>query len=279
MDSLYTLLCKKIDRIIKRNNIKSICDYGCGEAELLFELKKMNPQLERVAGIDYFSRFENRKRPDTEENENWNIEFVDKSSKNFKKMVEDCKENQGFDLILSTFSLHHWEFPVKEIQRIHSMLAPNGFMVTIDFGFDNKNESEKVKNLSCFIDQILHACKKSYHRHHFTIAQTLDLLKSADFHIEKALEFEYKETAEDKEKSLKEILNINKAKVKSLEKAPEIYKAIFSDLFALEKELLLKHGIDYSRLFIIKGKKNKQVYSNTQSNQNSGANQYYPAVY
>jgi ubiquinone/menaquinone biosynthesis C-methylase UbiE len=249
MQGLYALLLKKLDKIIKDKSIKSICDYGCGSGELLFELKKLNPDLERVTGIDYFNKFQSRPRPDTKE-ENKDLEFIDKDADDFKSL-----NSFNFDLVFSTFSLHHWEFPVTELKSINSMLSDKGIIVTIDFAFDNRNDGETVKNLSCFIDQIFHARENNYHRHHYTLNQALDLFKSIDAHIIQARVFDYKETKKEKEKELSQSIERNNKKMEDLKNNPEnysgIYYEIFSNLYGLEKKMLLKYGLDYSRLFII----------------------------
>jgi ubiquinone/menaquinone biosynthesis C-methylase UbiE len=50
--------------------------------------------------------------------------------------VEDTRLTQGlgtFDLIYSTFSLHHWEKPVKAMQNLYGALKTGGVILIYDF--------------------------------------------------------------------------------------------------------------------------------------------------
>jgi len=93
-------LVPKIVELIKKYELKSICDYGCGNGTLLNKIKTVLPDLSNLTGVDYFNRFGDEYKFGEK---TIGIEFIDKESENFKEL----SKQKNFDLIISTFALHH----------------------------------------------------------------------------------------------------------------------------------------------------------------------------
>ncbi len=248
MPDIYDFISQKILKIIEERDIKSVCDYGCGEGQLLKLLKKQIPQPISLTGIDYFSKFrdEDRVHKTTD-----GIHFVEKDSDEFKKLSDENK----FDLIISTFALHHYQYPILELQTIYEMLTDNGIIYIIDLDFKNENKAQIVTNYFSFINEFLSSIKGRFHRHHYTLKEALDLLKGVKVNILYDYESKYDEKEKERRENSQDFLKRNERSINSLEKAPPIYRKIFSQLFRLKQELIEEFQIEFSSLFTIVAQK------------------------
>ena len=130
----WTEVAIKIIKIFKLKNNSKILDVGCGKAFLLYEIKKLLPEI-KVFGFD-ISRY-----------------AIDKAPKNIRKnlFVHKAEEkypfkNNYFDLALSTGCFHNLEInqlksAIKEIQRVSKK---NYIMV------ESYRNEEELFNLQCW---------------------------------------------------------------------------------------------------------------------------------
>ena len=107
MAEMNNFILSKILPIITSNNYKTICDYGCGNGEILEKLQKEIPNL-NLFGIDYFEKYKIKKP------QNSIVKYVDRGNKKFP----DLQKENKFDMIFSSFALHHFQYPVSEIQLL-----------------------------------------------------------------------------------------------------------------------------------------------------------------
>lgn len=169
------LFSQKIGELVKEHAITSIVDYGCGEGELLKRIHEtVSPGL-TLFGIDYFSRFPEEKRPASE----GALRFIDKDSDDFATFLAE----QDCGLVITTWAFHHFEYPLKELKTMHSMLRKGGFVFLVDFHFSNESDAERVKNFFSFVDEAYLAFKGSYHRHHYTLKQAFDIIEATPFEV------------------------------------------------------------------------------------------------
>lgn len=237
-------ILSKILPIITKNKCKTICDYGCGNGELLEKLQKENPNL-NLLGIDYFNKYK------IEIPQNTTVKYIDRGNNEFSNLQKDDK----FDMIISTFALHHFQYPVSEIQLLSDLIKPNGFLIFIDFAFKNDSRSKITKNISSFIEEMGASIKGRYHRHHYTLAEAKDLLNAIPIEICEACEETNELSEDEKKENIEHKLKRNSIIQKNIkEKAPDFWKEVWIPFFEQEKKLLESNGIDYSSLFFISAK-------------------------
>jgi len=244
MTDKYDFVLRKIIPLIEERKSLNICDYGCGSGELLKKLQKMNPDLNYV-GIDYFSKF-TENNPLTEEN--IPIKFVDRESDEFERM----KDSGEFDLVISTFALHHFHYPVSELQTICSMIARKGLLVIVDLMFSTETKSEITRAFSSFFSEIERAVKKGYHRHHYTLGEAKDLINAIPHRIINAETLHLEMTEEEKKEDKAEWLMKNSKNQEMINKnATEYWKSVWLPIYKQEEFLLTEFGIDFSSVFFI----------------------------
>jgi 2-polyprenyl-3-methyl-5-hydroxy-6-metoxy-1,4-benzoquinol methylase len=247
MAGIEDVVTSKIIGFIKKHECKSICDYGCGNGDLLRNIRSAVPDLSNLTGIDYLSRFSEGNTSGEKAN---GIEFIDKESERFQEAIPS-----GVDLVLSTFALHHYQYPIHELQTMCGMLKNKGYILAMDHNCKNATKAQIVKNVSSFFEELLNTAQKQYHRHHYTLKEAIDLFSGVDVDIVESAEIEYNETTEEQKDNITNGLMRNKKKMQSLAKAPEIYQDIFTDLFSLEDNLINKYRIEYSGLLYICARK------------------------
>ena len=236
----YDIILKKINILIEKYTIKSICDYGCGTGGLIDQLaKKLNKPI-KFTGIEFFTLYSEEKRPQNRKN----IKFIDKASDAFKTLLS-CKDK--YDLIITSFTLHHFKYPIAEIQTINKLLTKDGIIYLLDHSFVNETEENLVTNISSFTDEIIKSFIDQFHRHFYTLDEVLDLFKCINVKILESnnikdsiqkieIDKYTKHHLEHIEKKIKFIKNIDKT----------ILRNYFEKLACIEKELVKKYKIDYS---------------------------------
>ena len=107
----WTPIAKKIIKDYQLNNKSAILDLGCGKGYLLYEIKKILPNI-KVLGYDY---------------SNYAINNSKEEIKKYLKIKDIRKKlgfkNNQFDLVVSMGTLHNFELSdlfktIKEINRI-----------------------------------------------------------------------------------------------------------------------------------------------------------------
>ena len=176
---------KMIDSKIERDKQLSICDYGCGSGELLNRLIK-NFSNNRYCGVDRFSQF----RSFDSSNYNSKIELIDRDCEQFQNV-----EIEKFDFIFATFSLHHFQYPMKEIATILNLLKDGGRLYFIDLEFAHDSSSSYVKNFSSGIEDLSKALRGLYHRRHYTLEEAVDLFYpfNVEIKVSRSLDLDYDE--------------------------------------------------------------------------------------
>lgn len=248
MPNIQEYLDQRLLKLIKTHSLKSICDYGCGNGDLLQRISKRVEADVSLTGIDYISLWPEEHRPVS----NDRIAFIDREGNEFKKLI---KERGKYDLIISSFALHHYQYPIKELNTIENLLAHGGCLFIADLNFDNDNDSQTVKNISSFIDETFSAFRKKYHRHHYTLEEAKDLLSSVNLLICDAHDAKVDIGNDIKEDTQHSIEHADRL----LELNRQFKNPILEDFFKLtidyKKKILKKHKIDYSSMFVIVARK------------------------
>ncbi len=200
MAEMYDFILTKLMPMIETYKIKNICDYGCGDGELLEKLNTQKKDLS-LTGIDYFSKFGD-KNP---QNNKSDISYIDRESAEYEKLSELNK----FDMVLSTFALHHFQYPIGELQLLTDLVKSGGYLVFVDLVFQTDNQAKIAKNISSYIEEMGLAIKGHYHRHHYTLEEVKDLIKAIPVEIVTAEEITNELTEEENNENIKIKLDIS----------------------------------------------------------------------
>jgi ubiquinone/menaquinone biosynthesis C-methylase UbiE len=244
MADIHTYILDNIKTTINEHKIRRICDYGCGQGDLLKKLNNFDANLE-LTGVDYFSKFR-RDKPTTDIDSS--VKYIDKDSEEFSSIQDECK----FDMLISTFAMHHFKYPIQELKTIVNMVKTEGILVFVDFSFINDTSARITKNISSFIEEMGAAIKGGYHRHHYTLAEAVDLLGALPVEVFDSFEAVNDLSKEEIKSNVEQKIKRNARIIKNIsEKAPEDWKNLWLPFFEQEKYLLERNGVDYSNIFFI----------------------------
>lgn len=118
-----------------------ILDIGTGPGYVPFEIAKRAPGLE-ITGIDLSSGMVKLANKNTEE-----LGISNRVKFKVANAASLPFENEYFDFVISTLSLHHWLKPAGYIKEIHRVLKKNGQAYIYDIWKDMPKEiGEQVRN-------------------------------------------------------------------------------------------------------------------------------------
>ncbi|MCK5073018.1 MAG: class I SAM-dependent methyltransferase [Bacteriovoracaceae bacterium] len=168
MDTIFTNICD----VIEKYDIKSICDYGCGNGDFLIKLQKKFPVLTNCTGIDCWSfHGDDHTIPKNQ----GMLRFEDNSLDGFKKFI---KEN-SFDLVISTFALHHFKYPVKELKCIESLTKSGGHIFISDM-LTKYEDDYLTTNIMWLHGETYLKLINKHHGTPYTLDEMRDLMKIID---------------------------------------------------------------------------------------------------
>ena len=240
--------------ILDKNNIRSICDYGCGNGRIIKLLKDKYPNTIKYTGIDFWSNeFSNKEMPEIEDQ----IIFMDNGSPNIGKFFK----NNCFDIVFSSYALHHFRLPIKELKRMESLISPNGFLILFDIYKDYTDEKTVADNVFFFHSQMMMAMRGSYHRIPYTKDEISDLLLALDMKFTEQRILELKLTDKELEQYadaapvwMKEVAE-KKLKEDELKNVhPDIIN-VFKSSREFTAELIKRHGSKPDNLLVTAAKK------------------------
>jgi SAM-dependent methyltransferase len=233
---------------IREKNVESVCDYGCGKGALLAALDREFPGRLSLTGVDCFSTFPEPQRPEA----GAGITLVDRETDQF----EDLLEQGRFDLVVSTFALHHYRYPVRELGNMAALLAPGGAMIIADLAFDNLNSAQIVKNICSYVWENFAAFQGKYHRHHYTLEEALDILSAVDVEVTEA--FKKRITLSDadlEEEARSQLAHFDRSVTALPGFESRIMKDYFRFLMPYLRNMVEEHKIDYSSILVIVARK------------------------
>lgn len=238
MKTLEDLCIGKVITLATQHKLQSICDYGCGDGSLITELSDTLPERQ-LCGIDYFGK----KGIAKPSGNCWTA--IDRDSPEFVNLLG----SHTFDIIFSTFTLHHFQYPVRELQQIAGMVKRGGFILFYDHCFDTETQGGMVISLSSLIWEVLESLDNGYHRHHYTFAEAKDLLSViACETIESAVltlaQSEEKRTLHDENY----LESVRATRTKVMEKHSRFQQSIYLPLLDLDINTVETYGSDYGKL-------------------------------
>jgi ubiquinone/menaquinone biosynthesis C-methylase UbiE len=105
----------------------NVLDVGTGPGVLLVELARRRPDL-RLVGVDLSA--------DMATTAGRNLsEFGDRASARQGDVTDLPVDDDSVDLVVSSFSLHHWDAPKDAVPQLDRVLRPGGRLYFYDFGF------------------------------------------------------------------------------------------------------------------------------------------------
>jgi SAM-dependent methyltransferase len=245
MSHLHQYLLPGIVSVLDAHQCTSVCDYGCGDASLLAELLRQRPDV-HYTGIDFLSRFgEIPTAP--------GITLIDRESADYTVLLD---QGGTFDLVISTFALHHFQYPVRELRQLCAMVKPGGLLLLFDHHHDLSSRAGIAKAVMSLVGETMHALKGRYHRHHYTLDEALDLFSTLPVEIvESADEHFPLSTAETTENAAEMLAHNTHTRHMIEQNSGEFWKPIFFPLLDLEARVLQENGLDFGRVLRILARK------------------------
>ena len=249
MSDAHAFLLDKILGLVRDYPIRSVLDYGCGTGALMKQAGEKARRSLALTGIDYFASYEEKERPVSDAKHT----FIDRGGEGFAAFLATAPK---YDLVVSTFALHHYRNPVKELQGLEEMLHPGGLLFVADMNFDNGNDARRAKNLTSYVGEMFAAFRGKYHRHHYAREEALDLFRALDVKVLESADFEVPNPPEGMEVEARGTLQHLEHMEKML---PEFPTPLIADFFRMaidyEKKAVPDCKIDYSANFFIIAKK------------------------
>jgi 2-polyprenyl-3-methyl-5-hydroxy-6-metoxy-1,4-benzoquinol methylase len=239
MDEMFHSLIEDLFPVWDKAEIKQVCDYGCGRGELLQTIHELRPDWQ-LTGIDLPAALL--------ETGSVAAAMVDREGPDFTTLLNSAK----FDLIVSTFAIHHFEYPVRELHNLCGMLKPGGQIVIIDHRVDLESEGGCGKSVESLVGEFFASLNKGYHRHHYTLAEALDLISFLPIDVIESKEFRRFQSEENTRETGNAHIERN-AEIQKMvrEKASEVKQLILLPLLEMEANALKRCGLDNSGLFRI----------------------------
>ena len=125
------------EEVCARISSGKILDIGTGPGYVPFEIAKRAPGLE-VTGIDLSSGMIKIANKNAEE-----LGFSNRVKFKVANAASLPFENEYFDFVISTLSLHHWAKPAEYIKEIHRVLKKNGQAYIYDIWKDTPREIDE----------------------------------------------------------------------------------------------------------------------------------------
>lgn len=123
-------ISKDIEKIIIRNNYKTILDFGCGTGDIIRYLSRKFPK-NNFTGFD-ISEYMIKKN---NINKTKNLSF-------YVKDLNKIPKTRKFDLILCISTLHYFSNPIKKIQELLKILNDNGSLI---INYPNRKLLKEIK--------------------------------------------------------------------------------------------------------------------------------------
>jgi trans-aconitate methyltransferase len=247
--SSQSFIAAKVESLVRRYSVNSVCDYGCGSGELLRNLRKEFPKTFSLTGIDYFSRMCEKHRPTGIEG----VGLVDRGSPDFEKLAG----RPGFDLIVSAMALHHYQYPVRELRLISGMLHREGILFLADWRPANESPAQAAQTVVSLVDEAWCAATGGFHRHHYTIDEAQDLLGSTEFEVLESSEESVDHADPERKEYAEGKLSLFRSRLDSIADhgLSPAYQKVMRILLTSGVELVEKHGLELTTCLTITARK------------------------
>lgn len=247
--SSQSFIAARVESLVTRHSVKSLCDYGCGRGELLRNLRDRFPKTLSLTGVDYFARMCEKHRPAGADG----VGLVDRGSPDFGKLAR----KPGFDLIVSSMALHHYQYPVSELRLVSGMLRRGGVLFLADWRPANESPAQAAQTVVSLVDEAWCAATGGFHRHHYTIDEAQDLLGSAELEVLESSEESVEHADPDRREYNEGKLALFRSRLDSIEDhgLSPAFQEVMRTLLTNGVELVEKHGLDLTACFTITARK------------------------
>lgn len=187
----------KVAQIFSKIQAADILDIACGQGEFIGWIKHFLPDFEYLLAVDNNENILQRARDNFASDQQIDFSLMDA----YNLTVED----NSFDLITLSNSLHHFRDHHKLFAEINRVLRPDGCLLINEMVADQlslaQKSHKKIHHFAAKLDRL----KGQYHANTYQQSAIINLLKLAKFTLHSTVEYSFplsKETAAKQVKSL-----------------------------------------------------------------------------
>jgi len=154
---------------------------------------------------------------------------------------------------MSTMALHHYRYPVRELRLISRLVNPGGILFLADWRPSRETPAQAAQTFVSLVDEAWCEATGGFHRHHYTLAEALDLLVCTGLEVLESSEQEVGHADPERRQYAEGKLSLFRDRLDSIEDhdLPPAFREVMRALLTDGIGLVEKHGLELTTCFSI----------------------------